>query len=433
MIGLRMVFVLILIVATAFFVAAEFAFLRVRSSKIDQLILEGNKRALKVQKIQANIDGYLSACQLGITLTALGLGWLGESTMEQLLSPVLNYLMLPEAVAHTLSVIIAFAVITFLHVVAGELAPKTVAIQKAEGISLFLAGPMIGFYRVMYPFIWILNGSASAVIKLFGLKPTKEHEEVHSEEELRIILSESYQSGEINQSEYKYVNRIFNFDELLAREIMVPRVDMRVIDVNDSIEDIIKMIGEEQYTRYPVVNNDKDEVIGMLHVKELFIHYAKNRNFELESVIRPVLNVQETIPVKELLREMQLKRIPFTILKDEYGGTSGLVTIEDILEEIVGEIRDEFDNEEKAEVIIMQQGKIIEVANNVLISQVNEILHIDLENDDVDTIGGWLYAKDSELDVNSKFQYENLVFTIIEKSKNRYERIHIRVKDEDQI
>ncbi|MFP3725701.1 hemolysin family protein [Priestia filamentosa] len=427
MIGLRMFFVLMLIVATAFFVAAEFAFLRVRSSKIDQLILEGNKRAINVQKIQANIDGYLSACQLGITLTALGLGWLGESTVEKILNPVLHAVALPEAVSHTLSVIIAFAVITFFHVVAGELAPKTVAIQKAEGISLFLAGPMILFYRVMYPFIWILNGSASFVIKLFGLKPTKEHEEVHSEEELRIILSESYQSGEINQAEYKYVNRIFNFDELLAREIMVPRVDMKVIDVKDGIDDIIKTIGEEQYTRYPVVNNDKDEVMGMLNVKELFIHYAKHKNFKLETVMRPVLNVQETIPVKELLREMQIKRIPFAILKDEYGGTSGLVSMEDILEEIVGEIRDEFDYEEKPEVVIVQSGSTIEVANNVLISQVNELLALELENDGVDTIGGWLYSKESKLEANSTYTHENITFTVLEKSKNRYERIHIKV------
>ncbi|MCU7666948.1 hemolysin family protein [Bacillus thuringiensis] len=430
MVGLRMFFVGLLILATAFFVAAEFAFLRVRSSKIDQLILEGNKRALMVQKVQANLDGYLSACQLGITVTALGLGWLGEPTMELIMDPLLKYIGLSGALSHTLSIIIAFSFITFLHVVAGELAPKTLAIQKAEKISLLLAAPMIGFYRIMYPFIWALNSSSSWVIGLFGLKPTNEHDEVHSEEELRIILSESYQSGEINQAEYKYVNRIFNFDELLAREIMVPRVDMKVIDVNDDLEKIIKTIGEEQYTRYPVVNNDKDEVIGMLHVKELFFHYVKNKNLDLKKIIRPVLTVQETLPVKDLLKKMQIKRIPFALLKDEYGGTSGLVTIEDILEEIVGEIRDEFDNEEKPEVVIHNETEIT-VANNVLISQVNDLLHVSIDNEEVDTIGGWLYVHNSGLSVNNKYEFENITFTVIEKSKNRYERIRIKVVHEE--
>ena len=205
----NIILVILLVAITAFFVATEFAIVKIRPSRIDQLIIEGNKKAINVKKVTNNLDGYLSACQLGITITALGLGWLGEPTVERILHPVIDFFNFPEAVGSVLSFIIAFSIITFLHVVLGELTPKTIAIQKAEAVSMKLAGPLIIFYKTMYPIIWALNGSANLFVRLFGLKPIKEHEEAHSEEELRIILSQSYQSGEINQSEFKYVNRIF--------------------------------------------------------------------------------------------------------------------------------------------------------------------------------------------------------------------------------
>ncbi|MDU5947884.1 MAG: hemolysin family protein, partial [Paenibacillus macerans] len=223
MYALNSFLVALLILATAFFVAAEFAIVRLRSSRVDQMVLEGRKNALAVQRVTSNLDGYLSACQLGITITALGLGWLGEPTVEKILHPVFDRYGLPAEVSSILSFGIAFASITFLHVVLGELAPKTVAIQKAETVSLLTAKPLIYFYKAMYPFIWALNGSANRLVRIFGIKPAKEHEEAHSEEELRIILTESYKSGMINQAEYGYVNKIFAFDERLAREIMVPR------------------------------------------------------------------------------------------------------------------------------------------------------------------------------------------------------------------
>ncbi|HCX48097.1 MAG TPA: hypothetical protein DG757_03430, partial [Bacillus sp. (in: Bacteria)] len=209
---LKLLMVIILIGLTAFFVAVEFAIIKVRSSRIDQLVSEKRRGALAAKKVTSNLDEYLSACQLGITITALGLGWLGEPTIKHLLEPLFLKLKFSPAISSTVSFIIAFAVITFLHVVIGELAPKTFAIQKAEQVSLLLSKPLIYFYRVMYPFIWALNGSARVVTGLFGLHPASEHEVAHSEEELRLILSESYESGEINQREFKYVNNIFEFD-----------------------------------------------------------------------------------------------------------------------------------------------------------------------------------------------------------------------------
>jgi CBS domain containing-hemolysin-like protein len=215
--------VALLIFFTAFFVAVEFAVVKVRPTRIDQLVEEGNKKAVAAKKVISNLDGALSACQLGITLTSLGLGWLGEPTVEHLLHPAFVDLNLPETVSKTLSFLIAFGSITFLHVVLGELAPKTVAIQKAEAVSMALSRPLLWFTKVMYPFIWLLNGSARLFTKMLGFREVTEHEVAHSEEELRIILSESYKRGEINKSEYNYVNRVFKFDNRVAKEIMVPR------------------------------------------------------------------------------------------------------------------------------------------------------------------------------------------------------------------
>lgn len=222
---MNLLLIAFLIFATAFFVATVFAIVKLRPSRVDQLVMEGRKNAFAVQKVVSNLDGYLSACQLGITLTAIGLGVLGKPTIESIISPFLTPF-LPEQVVAVLSFVIAYSLVTFLHVVVGELAPKTVAIQKAEAVSLLCAKPIIWFYKLMYPAIWVLNGSAALLVRSFGMKSTKEHEESHSEEELRIILTESYESDKINQSEYGYVSNIFAFDEMLAREIMVPRTDM---------------------------------------------------------------------------------------------------------------------------------------------------------------------------------------------------------------
>jgi CBS domain containing-hemolysin-like protein len=424
MISINLLLVAILIILTAFFVATEFAIIRIRPSRIEQLVLEGNKRAINVQKVTSNLDGYLSACQLGITITGLGLGWLGEPTVERILHPVFEYFHLPHQLVVIFSFLLAFGSITFLHVVLGELAPKTIAIQKAEKVSLLLSGPIIYFYRVMYPFIWLLNGSAAFLIRIFGLKPAKEHDEAHSEEELRIILSESYQSGEINKAEYGYVNRIFTFDELHAREIMVPRTDMICLYKEKSLQENLKIIKEEKYTRFPVISENKDNVIGIINTKEFFLKYADDQNLNLETLIRPALTVFEGIYVKDLLKEMQKNQVHIAILIDEYGGTSGLVTIEDILEEIVGDIRDEFDTDDKPEIEKLGENHFV-VDGKVLISEINELLKTDLENDEFDTIGGWIYSNNPVIKEGEQWEYGQLTFRIKKKVKHRIHKVEI--------
>lgn len=282
-IGFNLFMIALLILLTAFFVATEFSIIRLRSSRIDQLVLEGRKNALAVQQVTSNLDAYLSACQLGITITALGLGWLGEPTVEKMLLPLFKQLEINDDISHILSFFIAFISVTFLHVVVGELAPKTWAIQKAEFISFLTAKPIILFYKILFPFIWFLNGSANTLVRLFGLKPATEHEEAHSEEEIQIILNESYQSGKINNTEYGYVSRIFAFDELLAKEIMVPRTDMICLYTNKSLTENMEIIRKEQYTRFPVALESKDNIVGMINTKQLFLEYETDRELDFKS------------------------------------------------------------------------------------------------------------------------------------------------------
>jgi CBS domain containing-hemolysin-like protein len=428
----NLLLVALLILLTAFFVATEFAIIRIRSSRVDQMVVEGKKNALAVQKVTSNLDGYLSACQLGITITALGLGWLGEPTVEAILKPLFTRFELGESVSHLLSFGIAFISITYLHVVLGELAPKTLAIQKAEQISILTAPIIIFFYKVMYPFIWLLNGSANKLVKLFGIKPASEHEEAHSEEEIRIILNESYQSGKINKTEYGYVNKIFTFDELLAREIMVPRTDMICLYANETLAENMIIIKREQYTRFPVALENKDNIIGTVNTKQFFLQYDNNPDFDFQSLLQPVMTVPEVIPVKSLLKKMQLERVHIALLLDEYGGTSGLITIEDILEEIVGEIRDEFDQDEKVEIETLGENHYM-VDGILLIDQLNSRLGIDLEHEDVDSIGGWLYNKQPELGIGEPWHYDFLTFIIHERDKYRIRKIEVIKHDNEQL
>ncbi|WP_144935493.1 hemolysin family protein [Paenibacillus sp. 32O-W] len=424
MIAFNLVLVAILIIATAFFVATEFAIVKIRPSLVDQMVQEKRKNALAVKKVIQNLDGYLSACQLGITITALGLGWLGEPTVERLLDPLLAPLNWPGEAVSFVSFIIAFISVTYLHVVLGELAPKTVAIQKAEWISLVTARPIIFFYKIMYPFIWLLNGSANGIVRLFGMKPAKEHEEAHSEEELRIILTESYEGGKINKTEYGYVERIFAFDDLLAKEIMVPRTDMVCLSLDKPLEENLRIIKEEQYTRFPVMKENKDYIVGMINTKRFFLSRDDQPDLALEDMLQPVITVSEAMPIKHLLKKMQKERAHMAVLADEYGGTSGMITIEDILEEIVGDIRDEFDADEKTEIERIDDHHLI-VDGKVTITHINDLLNTEIETENLDTIGGWLYGQNTELKKGEEWRYHNLTFIIREKEKHRIRKVEI--------
>ncbi|MCC2248789.1 MAG: hemolysin family protein [Bacillota bacterium] len=424
----NLLLVAILIMLTAFFVATEFAIVKVRSTRIDHLIAEGNKKAIHAKKLIDNLDAYLSACQLGITVTALGLGWLGEPTLERILHPVFDSIGMNETIASIVSFAIAFLLITYLHVVIGELAPKTIAIQKAEAVTLYLARPLIFFYKIMYPFIWLLNGSARLFIQLFGFKPVKEHEIAHTEEELRLILSESYKSGKINQSEMMYVNNVFEFDEQLAKNIMTPRTEILCFYKDDSFDVNLEVIQEGQFTRYPVADGDKDTIIGLVNIKALFTgRLEEEKPISIEEFIRPILHVSEATPIKQLLLKMQKERIHMAIVNDEYGGTAGLITVEDILEEIVGEIRDEFDLHEKPMIENVDHKNKI-VSGKLQLDEVNQLIGTNLEDEEIDTIGGWIFMKNLDATKGTIIDHEGFQFTVEEMDGYQIKEVRITKK-----
>jgi CBS domain containing-hemolysin-like protein len=433
MIWMNLVIIGLLIAFTAFFVASEFAMIKVRTTRIDQLISEGHRRAQAAKKVISNLDGYLSATQIGITVTSLILGWLGEPTIRELLTPFFEWVQLPVSLIHILSFIIAFMVITFFHVVIGELAPKTFAIQKAEEIILLFSPALILFYKLMFPFIWALNRSARVVTNLFGLKPVSENEVILSEEELRLILSQSYESGEINQSEYRYMNRIFEFDNRIAKEIMVPRTELITLSKDASMEEIIEIVKEEKYTRYPLIDGDKDNILGVVNIKEVLTDCIQQKctgDRPLIPYLKPVIYVIETIPIQELLVKLQKNRSHMAVLSDEYGGTAGIVTVEDILEEIVGEIRDEFDLDELPLVQKKGEGHYI-LDGKVLISEVNDLLGTTLNEEDVDTIGGWFLTQ--KFDVHKGDSIENGGFVFQIKEIEGHHILYIEVRKEDKV
>lgn len=395
---INLLLVVVLIVLTAFFVGSEFAVVKVRMSRIDQLIAEGNKKAMAAKRLVMDLDYYLSACQLGITVTALGLGALGEPTIEKILHPLFHDWGVSDAWATPISFALALSLMTFLHVVFGELAPKTLAIQFAERMTLLLAGPLVLFGKILFPLIWLLNGSARIFLRMFGVQPAG-HEQAHSEEELKIIMAQSFQSGEINQTELAYMQNIFAFDERVAKDVMVPRMQAISVDERMTRDEVLAIIDENNYTRYPVTQDgDKDKVIGFLNAKELVTDIALGRTTPIKAMIHEIGTVHETAPLQDVLLKMQKKGVHIALVIDEYGGTAGIITMEDILEEIVGEIRDEFDSDEQPDVVRKSENEYV-LSGLVLLEDIETQFGLRFEQDfGVDTIGGWLQVQQFTLE-----------------------------------
>ncbi|OLN22422.1 transporter associated domain protein [Domibacillus antri] len=426
---LNLFLVALLIVLTAFFVGSEFAVLKVRMSRIDQLIAEGNKKAVLAKKVANDLDYYLSACQLGITITALGLGWLGEPTVEKILHPLFDSLGIPSSLSAVISFAIAFSTVTFLHVVIGELAPKTLAIQFAEKMTLMLAPPLFWFGKIMYPFIWALNGSARVLLRMFGVQPAG-HEHAHSEEELQIIMTESFQSGEINQTELSYMKNIFAFDERVVKDIMVPRTQMVTLEKSMNRAEIIAVLDEYDYTRYPVTEDGyKDHIIGFINTKEMLTNIAAGRERKLEEFVHDLLRIHEATPLKDVLLKMQQNRVHMALAVDEYGGTAGVITMEDILEEIVGEIRDEYDADEVPD-IQKKREDLYHINGRVLLSDLEEQFHLTFENsEDIDTIGGWILVQHIDtVHKGDTIQHGEHLWTVLEMDNHQIIQVALQLQ-----
>ena len=363
--------------------------MKIRTSRLETLIAEGSSRAGYAKQLTEHLDYSLSVTQFGITLASLGLGWVGEPAIATLILPVTQMLGLPDEVGHTIALAIAFTIITSLHIVLGELTPKSMAIANVEDIMLAIAFPMVLFGRVMRPFVWILNTVANAISRKFGYDVKGENEDAHTEEEIRLLMKESYRQGLINSTEADFVDNVFSFTELNAREIMIPRTDMICLYLDDTPAERIKTILEEQQTRYPVCYEDKDHIIGFIHVKDLLPPLIRGERLNLRRYIRKALVVPESMDGSVLLRTMQEEGSQLAIVVDEYGGTAGMVTVEDIVEQIVGDIRDEFDEERES--VEWRAGDLCSVDAKLLLEELDDLLGVRIEDEDVDSVGGWLY------------------------------------------
>lgn len=386
---LNIILLIIFLGLTAFFVAAEFAVVKIRKSRIDQLIEEGNKKAVIAKKVVSDLDYYLSACQLGITITAIGLGAFTKPYVKHLLYPLFEWLNTPDTVMNILSYGISLAIVSYLHVVIGEMAPKTLAIQFSEKVTLMLAPSLYYFGKVMYPFIKALNGTSRFLLRLVGVKAASE-DQAYSEEELKIIMSQSFLGGEIDKQELEYMENVFAFDERVVKDVMVPRPEFIAIDKNMETKEIVSILDEHNYTRYPVVEeNDKDKIIGFVNANKLLSRIVTNRPADLSDFVRTMPFVFEQTPIQNALLKMQEERVHIAVAVDEYGGTAGILTLEDILEELVGEIRDEFDADEVDEIRKTAENEYT-ISSRALLEEIEDRFGIDFEDsDDIDTIGGW--------------------------------------------
>lgn len=396
-------------------------------SRIDQLIAEGSKKAIIAKKVASDLDYYLSACQLGITVTALGLGALGKPAVERVMYPVFDLLNVSDSIASVASYAIAFILVTFLHVVVGEMAPKTLAIQFSEKMTLLLAPPLYWFGKIMSPFIWALNGAARVLLRIFGVQPAG-HDQAYSEEELKIIMTQSYQGGEIDKTELSYLENVFSFDERVVKDIMVPRTELITLDMNMKYDDIVTVLDEYNYTRYPVTEDgDKDHIVGVVNVKKMLTHIAAGRERKLEEFVRDLPFVLEATRLQDALLKMQQERVHMSLVIDEYGGTSGIITMEDILEELVGEIRDEFDADEVADIRTTGDDQYT-INGRVLLVELEERFGLTFEeSEEIDTIAGWIqYQKVDPVTIGDEVIHGEDLWTVIEMDNYQIKQVVLK-------
>jgi CBS domain containing-hemolysin-like protein len=425
-------FTLLLVLLNGFFVGAEFALVKVRLSQIDLKASQGSNVAKISRQIVENLDGYLSACQLGITLASLALGWIGERVVANIVVSLFNWSnsKIDKLTVHQISIPIAFTLITVLHIVLGEQVPKTAAIRKPLSTALFIAIPLRIFYVVFRPFIWMLNGLSNLTLKLFRLK-SGDHSEIHTEEELRMILTESEEGGAIKQSEHELIQNVFEFDDRVVKHIYVPRTRVVALDIDEDVEIIIDKVIEEGYSRLPVYKDSIDNIIGIIHAKDLIRSIRTKKITDINPLLRPAYYVPLSKQVNDLLRELQRQHIQMAIVTNEFGGTEGIVTMEDIIEELVGEIQDEYDEEKPSVEKKSEKEYIVNATSSI--GDVNDLLPIALEESpEYETISGLVNKIFGGIPaVNEKASFGGYEITIIKRQKHSVEQVKLEIPDNE--
>ncbi|MCX6147965.1 MAG: hemolysin family protein [Candidatus Kapabacteria bacterium] len=418
---------LFFVVLNGFFVAAEFALVKVRASQIELRAKKGQRLAILAQDLIANLDSYLSATQLGITLASLGLGWVGEGVVSNIIINLMHSigLNIDQKTAHSISLPIAFLTITFLHIVFGELAPKSIAIQKSEKVTIFLSMPLRIFYLIFKPFIWFLNGFANRIIKFLGFEPISEEDNLHSADELRYLIKESSESGLIDDAEQELIENVFEFSETPIRQIMVPRNRIVAIDITMDKNEIIEQIIEEGFSRMPVYEGSIDNIIGIIYSKDIISLMKYGNLFVIQDLIRQPIIVNEDDKINNVLSQLKKHKNHFAIVKDEFDGIAGIVTMEDIIEEVFGEIQDEYDEEQD----MVQQTNEFEfvVQAAAQITEINELLIIKIpESDDYDTIGGYVLNLSGKIpEAGEVIKLKNYKCEILKRNERKLEELKL--------
>ena len=423
--------IVFLLFSNGFFVASEFAMVKVRKTRIEQLVNEGNFNAKIALEAIKDLDKFIAAVQLGVTISSIGLGWVGEGTLARIIEPVFVFLpgISQNIATHTLSVSISFALITFLHVVIGELIPKSIALEYPEQTSLVIARPMQAVSFIFTPFIWLLNGFGNSILNLFHVPHKHKASLVHSTEELDMLVNASYNGGVLNETEKDILHNVFKFSDLTAKQVMVPRTDMVCISIDTPLDELNKLAAESQYTRYPVYDEDIDHITGLIHVKDLFSLSIKDEVCPIAKLQREVMLVPETITMDNLVLEFKKRKGQMAIVIDEFGGTSGLITLEDVLEEIFGEVQDEFDEEEEICNIVEIEPNHFVANGMVRVDEMSEFFGIKedkLDDEDVDTVAGFVVKLLGKIaEVNDTVTFENLTFIVKEVDGARITKVDI--------
>jgi CBS domain containing-hemolysin-like protein len=423
-----------LVLLNGFFVAAEFAIVKVRSSQMDIKASKGNRFAKISQKILGKLDSYLSACQVGITIASLALGWIGEKVVARIIDAAMHsmgYDLASENV-HTVSIVIAFTMITVMHIVFGEQAPKIVAIKFPLPTTLAIAVPLRIFYFIFRPFIWFVNEFSNLLLRLVGIN-AKEMGEIHSEEELRMLLTESEEGGAIKQSEHELIQNVFEFDDRVVKQILIPRTKISAIDIETSREEVIQRVIDEGYSRMPIYQDSLDNIVGLLYVKDIIRLIQNDKVKSITDIMRPAYFVPLNKRINDLLREFQTQHIQLAVVTNEFGGTAGIVTMEDIIEELVGEIQDEYDDEKP---VVEKKSETEFIVNAMAnITDINDVLPIALpENSNYDTLSGLLnYIYGRIPAVNEKRVYGGYEFTIVKRFKHSVDSVKMTVVDTDSV
>lgn len=427
---LNILITFLLVFMNGFFVAAEFAIVKVRNSQIQMKILEGKNVAVLAQHIVQHLDAYLAATQLGITLASLGLGWIGEPVVSKLLLGLMDLfgISIDPKLAHELALPFAFVIITILHIVFGELAPKSLAIQRSESTTYFIAYPLRVFYFIFRPFIWLLNGIANLVLKFFGLHQISETE-AYTRDELKLLVNQAHESESNDASEdvgYNIIRNAFNFSDRTVRQVMVPRTQLVSIDVEDYDSEKLERVIEEGYSRIPCYQHSIDDIIGVVHLKDILKEMRKNGTVDIRAITRPVSFVPETKRISQLMREFQLKHQQIAIVLNEFGGTDGIITMEDILEELVGEIQDESDDE--IPFVEKVSDEIYSVIAMASINNINEQLPHPIDKDgQYDTLAGYLIDKFGRIPLTrDKIESDGYEFTILKKARSSIALVQMR-------